>query len=293
MFYEKQGWKLPLAGGRSLEFDRTLVMGILNITPDSFYPASRISKGDAAFARAREMIEAGADILDIGAESTRPGSKAATLTVELESVIPLIKTIRREFPGIPLSIDTRKADVAMMAIEAGADIVNDVSGLELPQESERMLGFLGSAKVPYVLTHTQGTPDVMQINPVYDDLLTELLRFFRDKLSLLERSGVVRNRIILDPGIGFGKRYEDNLTILANLGRLRELNQPILIGASRKSFLGKTIGVGGSRPEECLEATLAVSALCAAEHVDIVRVHDVRENKRAVTMTNTIGRYRK
>ena len=136
MFYEKQGWKLPLAGGRSLEFDRTLVMGILNITPDSFYPASRISKGDAAFARAREMIEAGADILDIGAESTRPGSKAATLTVELESMIPLIKTIRREFPGIPLSIDTRKADVAMMAIEAGADIVNDVSGLEFPQESE-------------------------------------------------------------------------------------------------------------------------------------------------------------
>ena len=156
-----------------------------------------------------------------------------------------------------------------------------------------MLGFLGFVKVSYVLTHTQGTPDVMQINPVYDDLLTELLHFFRDKLSLLERSGVARNRIILDPGIGFGKRYEDNLTILANLGRLRELNQPILIGASRKSFLGKTIGVGGSQPEECLEATPAVSALCAAEHVDIVWVHDVRENKRAVTMTNTIGRYRK
>ena len=279
---------MHLSGERSLEFNRTLIMGIINVTGDSFYKPSRKEGVAPALDIAVSMASDGADILDIGGESTRPGSDAMPLSAELDSVLPVIRAIRGLMPQIPISVDTRKAVVAKLAIEAGADIVNDVSGLELQEDSDAMLNFLQNERVPYILTHTRGTPDIMQLAPNYDDFLRELMVFFIKKTEMLLRSGVQRNRIIIDPGLGFGKRYQDNIEILANLEQIKELGYPVLIGASRKSFIGQAMGIEKHLPEDCLEGTLAVSSLCAAKGINILRVHDVKENKRAVMMINAI-----
>ena len=225
---------------------KTLVMGILNITNDSFYASSRVSGERDALARAVAMAESGADIIDVGAESTRPGSRGVKKETEADALIPVVRSIRRELPKMPISADTRRAAVANEAIEVGADIINDVSGLEPPEEAEAMIALTARTGAAYVLTHTRGTPDVMQDAPEYDDLMTELLDYFSKKIDALTFSGVARERVIIDPGIGFGKRVSDNLTILANLGKFAALGQPVLIGASRKSFIGSVAG-GGAR----------------------------------------------
>ncbi|MDR3076786.1 MAG: dihydropteroate synthase [Synergistaceae bacterium] len=284
---------MELFGGRKLPSGKTLVMGILNITNDSFYAASRVSGESGALARALSMAEAGADIIDVGAESTRPGSRGAKKETEADALIPVVRSIRRGLPDMPISVDTRHASVAALAIEAGADIINDVSGLELPDEAEAMASLTAGSGAAYVLMHTKGTPDVMQEAPEYGDLMPELRDFFERKIEWLVSHGVNRGRIITDPGIGFGKRVSDNLAILANVEKFFEFGRPVLIGASRKSFIGNVSG-GAARndPAERLEGTLAITSLCALAGVSIVRVHDVAANRRAVDMISEIARHR-
>jgi dihydropteroate synthase len=271
-------------------------MGILNMTADSFFAPSRLYSADDALERAKAMADGGADILDIGAESTRPGSQAVPADQEIAALIPAIEAIRGEMPQIPISVDTRRAKTARLSLDAGADIINDVSGLELPGESQDMISLIVEAGAPYVLMHTKGTPDVMQKNPHYDDFWAELFDFFESKIESLVRAGAARDRIILDPGAGFGKRMDDNIEILANMRELKKFGLPVLIGVSRKGFLGRIINLAGleslASPENSLEGTLAVSALCAAEGVQIIRVHDVKENRRVVETVDWIKRHR-
>ncbi|MDR1137798.1 MAG: dihydropteroate synthase [Synergistaceae bacterium] len=284
---------IPLLGGKKLSLDKTLVMGILNITNDSFFTESRAAGEKEAVARAISMAQEGADIIDIGAESTRPGSHGVSEEAERDALIPAVRAIRGALPDVPISVDTRKASVAGAAIEAGADMINDVSGLELPEETDGMLSIIAGSGAAYVLTHTKGTPDVMQQYPRYDDTLSELRDFFIKKIALLESSGVSRNSLIIDPGIGFGKRISDNLVILANLEKFSALGLPVLIGASRKGFIGRVTG-GDARhdPAWRLDGTLAITSLCALSGVRIVRVHDVAANRRVVDMITEISKHR-
>ena len=290
---EIQTSNMRLFEGRSLPLGKTLVMGILNITNDSFYASSRVSGESDALARAVLMAGSGADIIDVGAESTRPGSRGVKKEAEADAVISVVRSIRRELPKMPISVDTRHASVASEAIEVGADMINDVSGLEPPGEAEAMTSLAARTGAAYVLTHTKGTPEVMQNAPEYEELIAELLDFFSKKIDILTSGGVARERVIIDPGIGFGKRVSHNMTILANLGKLSALEQPILIGASRKSFIGSVSG-GAARndPAERLEGTLAVTSLVTIAGIDIVRVHDVTSNRRAVDMIAEITKYR-
>ena len=282
---------IPLLGGRKLSREGTLVMGILNVTSDSFFAGSRTT-GEDALARAVSMAKSGADIIDIGAESTRPGSRGVSEEAERDALLPVVRAVRREMPDMPISVDTRKAAVAEAAIEAGADIINDVSGLELPEEADRMASVTAASGAAYVLTHTNGTPDVMQRDPSYDDLLAEIRDFFGEKIALLQSFGVSRDSLIIDPGIGFGKRVSDNLTILANLEKFFTFG-PVLIGASRKGFIGSVAGGGAkSNPSRRLDGTLAITALCALSGVRIVRVHDVAANRRTVNMINEISKHK-
>jgi dihydropteroate synthase len=284
--------EMELFGGRYLNLGRTLVMGILNVTNDSFYARSRVSGERDAAARALSMAEAGADIIDIGAESTRPGSLEIDSAAEREALVPAIRSVRRELPDMPISADTRHSATAEAAIDAGVDIVNDVSGLELPGEAGDMISLLAKTGAAYVLTHTKGTPDVMQKAPVYDDLIAEILVFFEEKIRVLERGGVSRERLIIDPGIGFGKRARDNLAILANVRKFHAVGVPVLIGASRKGFVGAVAGGAAKNdPEKRLEGTLAITSWCAMAGVSIVRAHDAAENRRTIDMIEEIARH--
>jgi dihydropteroate synthase len=284
---------VPLFGGRKLPMGRTLVMGILNVTNDSFYAQSRAADEQDAVSRALSMANAGADIVDIGAESTRPGSRGIDPETEREALTPVIRAIRRELPVMPISADTRHAVTAAAAIEAGADIVNDVSGLGLPDEAPRMMSLLSETGAAYVLTHTKGTPDVMQRSPVYGDIISEIRAFFEEHIRALESTGVSREKLIIDPGIGFGKRAADNLTLLANVEKFYSFGLPVLVGASRKKFIGNAAGgTAKDDPAERLEGTLAITSLCAAAGVNIVRVHDAAANRRTVDMIEAIARHR-
>jgi dihydropteroate synthase len=284
--------EIPLFDGRKLPPGRTLVMGILNVTDDSFYEASRAPLAEDAVNRARFMVSSGADIIDVGAESTRPGSAGVSAEREIAALVPVISAIRRELPDTPISADTRKCAVAKAAVEVGADIINDVSGLGLSEEAGPMACFAADSGAAYVLTHTKGTPDVMQNSPYYDDLIPEIRDFFSKKISFLEQAGVQRKRVILDPGLGFGKQVSDNLSILANVQEFFEFELPLLIGASRKGFISKVVGHSSGDPADRLEGTMAISALCASMGVDIIRVHDVEANRRVVDVADAIARFR-
>ena len=277
---------IKLFGNRKLPGGKTLIMGILNVNDDSFYAASRTLSIEDAIARAKAMAEAGADILDIGAESTRPGSAGIAAAEELEALIPVVETIRYEFSNLPISVDTRKARVAKEAIAAGADIVNDVSGLELSEEAGPMMRLVAETGVLYVLMHTKGTPETMQASPNYDDFLGELDAFFENKLKELNEAGVAQDRIVLDPGVGFGKRLNDNLDILAHIPSLKKYGLPLLIGTSRKGFIGRLTGRADA--EKRLEGTLATTAICAYEGAEIVRVHDVAENAKVAALADAV-----
>ncbi|MFP4374968.1 MAG: dihydropteroate synthase [Spirochaetaceae bacterium] len=268
--------------------ERPLVMGIVNCTPDSFYPGSRRESREAAVAAARGMIAEGADILDIGGESTRPGSDPVGLDEERRRVVPVVDALR-EHCDTPISVDTRKAVVAEAALDAGADIVNDVSGLRDDPE----LGPLVAARgVPVVLMHMQGTPKTMQRRPHYEDTVADILEVLRERIALATGAGVAAERIIVDPGIGFGKTVADNLRILRELSRLRaELDAPVLIGLSRKSFIGKVLGTADAPlpVEERLVGTLAAHAWAAREGADILRVHDVAETVQLLEVLEAIA----
>jgi dihydropteroate synthase len=264
-------------------FERTHVMGILNVTPDSFFDGGRFFGKDAAVERALCMEEQGADIIDIGGESTRPGSDAVDAEEEMNRVLPVIEAVGPRL-RIPLSIDTRKSGVAEAALKAGAHMVNDVGGLK---HDMRMAEVVARYAVPLVLMHMRGQPKDMQNSTEYDDLVGDINRFFSDQIAVAESAGIPRERIVLDPGIGFGKRWEDNFVLIGRLGEFGSFGCPILVGLSRKSFLGKALDVPES---ERLTGTIAAVAAAVLYGAQLVRVHDVGEAVQAVTVADRIRR---
>ena len=263
--------ELKLSGGRVLKpAGKALVMGILNVTPDSFYAESRKPGLDEAVDSVGKMIDEGAEIIDIGGESSRPGAKYIEAEEEADRIVPVIEAVRG-FTDTAISIDTRKSSVAAAALDAGADIINDISALK----DDPALGMLAAERdVPVILMHKRGDPENMQINPQYTDAVQEII----DELELCVKRarsfGISRERIILDPGIGFGKRLKDNLAILGSLPRFREMGFQLLIGLSRKSFIGT---VTGAEPEDRLAGTLAANMYSVMGGAGILRVHDVKE----------------
>jgi len=271
-----------------LTFDKPLIMGIINVTPDSFFNKSRKTKLDEIVKTAQKMIEEGADILDIGGESTRPGSDPVPLEEELNRVIPAIKIIRKEVSDkIPISIDTYKSVVADKALEAGADIINDISGLRFDSEMSHVASHWN---VPVVIMHIKGTPKDMQKNPNYNNFLKELHEYFVERISYAISHGINENNIILDPGIGFGKRLQDNVDIFNYLTSLQMYNKPILIGASRKSMIGMILNE--KDPENRLEGTLALTAIAVEKGAHIIRVHDVKKNRKVADLVHFLKTHR-
>jgi dihydropteroate synthase len=262
---------------------RTYIMGILNVTPDSFSDGNKFYKLAESIPHALDMIEDGADIIDIGGESTRPGARPLPLDEELKRVIPVIEYLVRIRPDIIISIDTYKAKVAEAAIQAGARMVNDISGLGM---DEQMAEVVARYKVPMIMMHIKGTPKDMQVNPRYKNLKKEMFDYFRQRIAYAVKRGVKKSQIIIDPGLGFGKRLEDNYRILGWVDELHKLGQPIMLGPSRKSFIGKVLNLP---PEERLEGTAAVVAYAVFKGVQFIRVHDVNEMKRVVTIAEAIS----
>lgn len=258
-------------------------MGIINATPDSFSDGGQYLDSKAAYQQAVKLLNQGADIIDIGGESTRPFAKSISPLQEQQRVIPLIEMIMDQLPDTIISIDTRKPEVAKLAIEAGASIINDVSGLADP-----VMRHLAEAyNLPVIIMHMKGTPESMQTNVHYDDLINEIADFFESRIKLAKQDGV--EKIILDPGIGFGKTVEHNLILLANLHRFKKFNSPLLIGASRKSFISITTGVDSRESEKLDRVTAALTGFVLADGgVDIVRVHDVQSSYHVATMVDAI-----
>lgn len=259
-----------------------LLMGILNVTPDSLTDGGRFNTVESALARAEAMAEDGAAIIDVGGESTRPGADPVPLDVELKRVIPVIQTLASRLPSVPLSVDTSKAEVARQALEEGASLVNDVSALHDPW----MPVVLRDHEAPVVLMHRQGDPRTMQDNPRYTDVVNEILQFFRDRLAFAQSKGILLTKIILDPGIGFGKTTAHNLQILKRLPELAALGHPLLIGLSRKAFIGRILGGENTPlpPSERSEGTLAAHLWAATHGAHILRVHDVRATAQALAV---------
>jgi dihydropteroate synthase len=253
--------------------DRVLVMGILNVTPDSFYDGGRNASTETAIERGLRMAVEGADIVDVGGESTRPGSGPVPVEVEVERVVPVIAGIR-ERSDVPLSVDTTKSDVARAALAAGAAIVNDVSAL---RSDERMAGTIASAGAYVVLMHMKGTPATMQEDPTYEDVVEEVRAFLDDRIGVAVACGIARDHLLVDPGIGFGKRLGHNLALLRGLRRIVDLGPPVVAGLSRKSFLGRILDLP---PEERLEGTIAANAVAVVNGATVIRVHDVTEGRR-------------
>ncbi len=251
-------------------------MGILNITPDSFSDGGRYFNLKDAIFRAKELLEEGADIIDIGGESTRPFSDPVSEEEELQRVIPVIKAIKEEFPSAIISVDTYKSKVAEEALKAGADIVNDISALRF---DKNMLNVIKDYNCPIIIMHMQGTPKTMQINPVYDNVIEDIKKFFKNRIEFLVEQGIYFEKIIIDPGIGFGKTFEHNIEILKNLESFYELNRPVLIGYSRKSFIGKIIN---KPPHQREGGTVGVSIFAYLKKVHFLRVHKVDLNKDAI-----------
>ena len=260
---------------------RTLLMGVLNVTPDSFSDGGLFYDKEKAIRHGLRMVEEGADIIDIGGESTRPGSKPLELEEELRRVIPVIKSIAAEV-DVPVSIDTYKSTVAQKAIEAGAEMINDISGLNF----DPTLAEVASREdVPLVLMHIRGTPETMQKNVHYDSLFSEILHYLKDSIHRAESAGLDPGQIIIDPGIGFGKTVEDNLFIIRNLFEFRILGKPILLGTSRKSFIGKILDTEvGDR----LEGTLSSIAVGVLNGANFIRCHDVLQAKRAIAVADAV-----
>jgi dihydropteroate synthase len=257
-----------------------MVMGVLNVTPDSFSDGGEFFATNAAVKHGLEMARSGADIVDIGGESTRPGSRPISANEEIERVLPVIEQIARSV-SIHLSIDTSKAVVARAAIEAGASIINDVTG---GRGDPAMLPLAAEKGAALIIMHMQGTPETMQVKPTYDDVVGEVADFFRQQFAQAVRCGVNPMRIAFDPGIGFGKTAAHNLELLANLPRLRIENRPLVVGVSRKAFLGKISGPLADRAS----ATLALTSLLRARGADVLRVHDVAQNVSALRTTEAV-----
>jgi len=266
-----------------LEFgSKVLIMGILNVTPDSFSDGGRFLAESSIATQIDTMVEAGADIIDVGGESTRPFAEPVSIAEELDRVLPAIRLIRQR-SSIPISIDTTKAEVARKALAEGADIINDISALRFDPD---MVSLVRETEVPVIIMHMQGSPSDMQVHPHYDDVVAEIKDFFEKRLAWAEENGVSMKHFIVDPGIGFGKTVEHNLTILKRAAEFTELGCPVLIGHSRKAFIGKLLG---AEVEARDVATAAISALCAQKGVSILRVHDVEKTVQAVRLAEAIN----
>ncbi len=266
----------------NLELDgKCHVMGILNVTPDSFYDGGWHFDSVSTQKRVEEMIAEEAEIIDIGGESTRPGSKQVSIEEELEIVIPAIEFIRK-ISDIPISIDTQKAEVARKTVEAGACVVNDVSGLR----NNDMVSTIAELQIPVIIMHMQGTPENMQKNPQYDDTVQDIKGWLEERIKAAEMTGIKRSNVIVDPGIGFGKNLKHNLEILGGLSELKDMAGGVLLGASRKSFIGF---LTGAKDSDRLTGSLAAAMMGATTGVDLVRVHDVKETRRAIEAINTLN----
>lgn len=271
----------PLCG---LDWTRPRLMGILNVTPDSFSDGGQFEGFDQARHHAAAMIAAGADILDIGGESTRPGAREVPVPDEIARTVPLIRALRADGITTPISIDTRKARVAAAALDAGADFVNDVSALTWDRDMARVVADAG---VPLCLMHAQGTPQSMQVNPQYSDVTFDVYDWLSDAVTRARAAGIERGRLIVDPGIGFGKTLEHNLALLHRLGMLHALGCGILLGASRKRFIGTVSGVDSASAR--VPGSIAVALHGAAQGAQILRVHDVAETRQALALWQTLN----
>jgi len=260
---------------------KTIIMGVLNLTPDSFYDGGKYTQTDKALKHVERMIEEGADIIDIGGESTRPGSLGISELQECERIIPAITEIHKRF-DIILSVDTTKSGVALEALKEGASIINDISGFNFDEKIAEVAAHYGAG---VVLAHTSSRPKDMQHNTQYKSLLQDVVKSLRTSIDIAQHRGIDKNSIIVDPGFGFGKTVEQNLTLLKNLKELRELGKPILIGTSNKSFIGKTLNAG---IDERLEGTAATVAIGIINGASIVRVHDIAQMKRVSTMVDAV-----
>ena len=272
-FYQKTTLN---CNGKLVSLASPVVMGILNVTPDSFFDGSRLTSIDSLLARAETMLAEGANILDIGGYSTRPGAAEVSTVEEKTRVVPAIKALRQAFPDCLISVDTFRADVAEEAINAGANIINDVSGGELDKD---MFKTAGRLKVPYILMHMRGTPQTMNQLTQYEDIILELVTYFEQKIALLYTAGVTD--IILDPGFGFAKTIDQNFEILRRLEDLKILGLPLLAGLSRKSMTYKTLGIPAT---EALAGTIALNTIALMRGASILRVHDVKETVQTIKL---------
>jgi dihydropteroate synthase len=270
-------------GKKKLTFDRTHIMGVINITPDSFYSGSRYTDASIVERVVHEMTVEGADIIDLGAESSRPGSEPVNEKEEMQRLQRILPVARKN-THLPISVDTYKSNVAALAIDCGASIINDISGLNF---DSKMVNVIARNRASVVIMHMKGQPRTMQRNPRYHDMMHEIYSFLRDKIEFAVDSGIDRTRIVVDPGLGFGKRLEDNYRIIRRLQELQGLNRPIMVGHSRKSFIGKTYKLV---PEQRLEGSLAVEALLIRNGASILRVHDVLEAKKVAILIDHIER---
>ncbi|MDD3731521.1 MAG: dihydropteroate synthase [candidate division Zixibacteria bacterium] len=274
---------ISLAPGRQLTLTRPLVMGILNVTPDSFSDGGKYTSTDKAVKRALEMETEGADIIDIGGESSRPGSEPVSEKQELERLIPVMKILKKHLK-IPISVDTYKANVAKASLEEGAEIINDISALRFDQQ---MAPLAAEKKVPVILMHMLGTPRDMQKNPSYRDCVAEISLFFTERVAFAVKMGIDKSKIILDPGIGFGKRLVDNIEIIANFKEFKKLSRPLMVGVSRKSFIGM-LNPDGSFPDRRLGGSIAAAVAAVLNGADIIRVHDVAETVEALKVIQAV-----
>ena len=265
-------------GRYTLDFSKTLIMGVLNVTPDSFSDGGLYIDVEKAVSRAKEMVAQGADIIDIGGESSRPGSDPVSAEEELGRVLPVIEKLVQEVE-IPISIDSYKPEVVEKCLEAGVHIVNDIEGLR----NESMIEVVAKHDVPVIVMHMLGKPKTMQQEIIYDDIIGDIKIFFRDRLTVAREKSI--NNIILDPGIGFGKTVEHNLEIIKKFDEFKELDCPLLIGTSRKSFIGK---ITGAKVEERLPGTIVSSTVAIQNGANIVRVHDIPEMKQVIKILEAI-----
>ncbi len=260
---------------------KTYIMGILNVTPDSFYDGKRYNTIENAIDHAIRMAEEGADIIDVGGESTRPGAYPISEKEETKRIIPVIKILSKKI-GLPISVDTYKAKVAEKAIDAGASIINDIGGLQM---DKKMAKVADKAKVPVIIMHKKGTPRTMQKYPVRKNLLSEIMSYLKKSVSIAIGAGIDKNKIIIDPGVGFGKTMQQNFQIIKKLCEFKNMGFPILVGTSRKKFIGTVLK---APVQECLYGTLATVAVAAMNGAHIVRVHDVYETVQIVKICDAI-----
>ena len=262
-----------------------VLMGILNVTEDSFSDGAQFLDRELAVKHTETMIAEGAEIIDIGAESTRHGSLPVPADIQIQRIIPILSYLKEKYPEVTFSVDTQKATVAEKAIEFGASIINDISALRTDPALADLLS--AHPKVKVILMHMQGTPYTMQLNPVYQDVLQEIKDFFQERIDFCLTKGILKENIMLDPGIGFGKNLEHNLTILANLKTFKEFGLPLVVGASRKSFIDK---ISPSSPSQRLGGCLAAALVSACEGINILRVHDVLLHKQFFEVLTVIAK---